>query len=120
MLLFRLGAAVGFYLTLSVAWADPTGSFRVQGSNPGGSGAYQGVVEVSRTGDTFKIVWRIGSDTFVGTGIGDGDFLAVSYVSSGSNTGLALYSRQERDNSWLGFWTTAGGTKLGQERWTPR
>jgi hypothetical protein len=36
------------------------------------------------------VTWAVGNVRFVGTGIGDKNFIAVSY-RSGSDTGLALY-----------------------------
>jgi hypothetical protein len=34
-------------------------------------------VEVTKTGDTYKIVWTIDGTKYIGTGIGDENFLAV-------------------------------------------
>ena len=73
---------------------------------------------VSRTGDTYRVIWNIGSDTYTGTGIGSDDFLAVSY-RSGNETGLALYGRKS-DGKWHGIWTYAGGRQIGNDVWTPR
>ncbi len=53
-------------------------------------GQYTGTVTVERTGETFRVTWDIGSQTFVGTGIGSDKGLAVSY-RSGNQTGLAIY-----------------------------
>ena len=91
--------------------ADPSGTYDVQGASPAGS-KYSGTVTITDTGQTFKMVWKIGSDTYTGTAIGDKDFLAVSYTS-GSDTGLALYGAD--GGNWKGIWTYAGGTKIGSE-----
>jgi hypothetical protein len=98
--------------------ADPVGRYTVRGTNPGDGRPYSGEVTVTRTGDTFRVVWLIGNDTYTGTGIGSDDFLAVSY-RAGNETGLALYGRRS-DGSWNGIWTYAGGRQLGTDRWTPR
>ncbi len=100
-----------------MAWlfADPVGHYAVAGANPGGDGKYSGEVTVEKTGDTYKVVWHVGDDTFIGTGIGAKDFIAISY-KSGKDTGLALYAEQS-DGSWEGYWTYAGGTQIGTERW---
>ena len=108
-------AAAVLLLSAGVALADPVGHYAVAGANPGGEGKYSGDVSVEKTGDTFKVVWHVGGDTIVGTGIGSKDFIAVSY-KSGKDTGLALYA-EESDGSWAGFWTYAGGTQIGTERW---
>jgi len=51
---------------------------------------------------------------YVGTGLGDKDFLAVSY-KSGNDTGLALYGAKGDD--WGGIWTNSGGRDVGAEVW---
>jgi hypothetical protein len=73
---------------------------------------------VQRTGDTYQIVWMVGNTRFTGTGIGNANFLAVAYKSR-NFSGLALYAGQP-DGTWLGIWTTEGGTLVGTERWQPR
>ncbi|MBC7801568.1 MAG: hypothetical protein H7Z10_13175 [Gemmatimonadaceae bacterium] len=94
--------------------ADPVGSYRVEGRNPGDGDAYSGTVQVSRTGGTYRVVWLVAGQQFVGTGIGDAEFMAISYTSGGS-TGLALFGA--RGGNWDGAWTYAGGRALGGERW---
>ena len=48
------------------------------------------------------------------TGIGNKDFLAVSY-KSGNDTGLALYGAD--GGNWTGIWTYSGGKQVGPEVW---
>ena len=91
MLRKLVAAAVALVLSGSLAFAgDPAGRYSVVGSNPGGHGRYSGTVTVERTGDTFRVTWDIGSQTFVGTGIGSDKGFAVTY-RSGAQTGLAIY-----------------------------
>jgi len=94
--------------------ADPVGSYDVQGNNPDGS-KYAGTVTVTQTGQTYRVVWKIGSTRYTGTAIGDKDFLAVSY-QSGNQSGLALYGADGDD--WKGIWTYSGGTSMGAEVWS--
>jgi hypothetical protein len=96
---------------------DPAGNYSVVGSNPGGKGRYSGTVEVERTGDTFRVTWDIGGQTFVGTGIGSDKGFAVTY-RSGNQTGLAIYGA--KGNDWEGVWTFTGGKEIGGEAWTRR
>jgi hypothetical protein len=70
---------------------------------------------VSRTGQTYRVIWRIGNTRYNGTAIGDKDFLAISY-QSGSQSGLALYGADGDD--WKGIWTYSGGTSVGAELWS--
>ena len=94
--------------------ADPVGSYDVQGQSPDGS-KYSGTVTVTQTGQTYRVVWKIGNTRYNGTAIGDKNFLAVSYTS-GDQSGLALYGAD--GGNWKGIWTSAGGTKLGAELWS--
>jgi hypothetical protein len=56
----------------------------------------------------------VGSTRYIGTGIGDKNFIAVSY-KSGSDTGLALYGAD--GGNWTGVWTYASGRAIGAEVW---
>ena len=117
-MILKLVAAAAAALLTTAAMADPVGRYSVQGTNPGKSSGYSGQVAVTKTGDTYRIVWNVGGQSYTGTGIGSDDFLAVSY-RSGNETGLALYNRRA-DGSWRGIWTYAGGTQIGTDTWTPR
>ena len=94
--------------------ADPVGTYTVTGSNPSDGSHYRGTVTVTRTGDTYRVVWKIGNARYEGTGLGDKDFLAVSYAS-GHSSGLALYGAD--GGNWDGVWTYAGSRKVGAETW---
>lgn len=94
--------------------ADPVGSYKVEGVNPGNLEPYSGTATVAKTGDTYRVTWIIDGTTYNGTGIGNSDFLAVSY-RSGNDTGLALYGAE--GGNWIGTWTYAGAKKLGGEKW---
>ena len=106
-------AALVFSAAAALA-AEPAGSYRVEGTNPGSGSSYSGTVTVERTGQTYRVVWVVGGTRYIGTGIGDKNFIAVSY-RSGSDTGLALYGAE--GGNWTGVWTYAGGRALGAEVW---
>jgi hypothetical protein len=109
-----IAASLAFVLVSSAALADPAGRYAVSGTNPGGGSRYSGSVTVQRTGDTYRVTWIVGGQRYDGTGIGNNEFIAVSY-RSGNDTGLALYS-QDGDN-WKGIWAYAGSQKIGTEIW---
>ncbi len=109
-----LAAAALVLSSVAALAAEPVGSYLVEGSNPGGSSKYTGTVTVERTGETYRVIWVVGGTRYIGTGIGDKNFIAVSY-RSGGDTGLALYG--EDGGNWVGLWTYAGGRELGAERW---
>jgi hypothetical protein len=110
-------AAMAILLATS-ALADAVGHYVVRGTNPGDARPYSGVVVVVKTGDTYRVEWIIGGQTYTGTGIGTENFLAVAY-RAGSQTGLALYNRKS-DGTWEGIWTYGGGQQIGTDNWTPR
>ena len=116
----KIGACALLLLAIvspSAFAGDPAGSYNVTGSNPGGRGRYSGTVTVERTGDTFRVTWDIGNQTYVGTGIGSEKGIAVTY-RSGNQTGLAIYGAN--GNNWEGVWTYTGGREVGGEAWTRR
>lgn len=115
------------------AVAGPAGVYDVAGKNPGDGSAYQGAVAVERNGATYTVVWKVGDDEYIGTGVGAasvkgsmmfGDAaendtaVAVSYVSD-ATFGLALFVEQA-NGQWKGIWTYGGSDKIGSETWTPR
>ena len=110
------GSLVALAFLSGAALADPVGSYRVEGKGPDG-GIYKGTATVEATGETYRMVWLIGKDKFVGTGVGNDEFFAVSY-KSGANTGIAVYGKE--GDSWIGVWTYFGGTSIGAEKLTPR
>ena len=112
------------------AFADPTGTYQVQGKNADGNGQYTGTVEVQRTGETYAVRWKIGNDEFVGTGLGakfvgdrfqmgpasaDDTAISVGYIS-GKSFGMAMYFQQP-DGTWQGIWTFGGSDKAAYENW---
>lgn len=118
----------------ALALADPTGTYTVTGRNADSGSTYQGTVEVSRMGATYKVVWTIAGKQSVGTGLGShfehGDTiitgpatdkdsgLSVGYISKDSY-GIATYYRQP-NGSWSGVWTYGGSQRVTSEIWTPR
>ena len=113
-----VAAAAATLAFAGAAMADPVGHYVVRGTNPGSARPYIGVVVVEKTGDTYRVQWIIGGDTYTGTGIGSDDFLAVAY-GAGNQIGLALYNRRS-NGVWDGVWTINGGRQIGTDVWTPR
>ena len=109
-----LAGALGIAGISTVACADPAGTYVVEGTNPGSAGRYKGTVSVEQTGETYRVIWIINNRQYIGTGIGDQKFIAVSY-KVGDKTGLALYGAD--GDGYTGVWTFAEGTKMGAERW---
>lgn len=109
--------AVLLSTAMSAFAADPVGTYDISGTNPSGGSTYSGTVTVTKTGETYRVVWIVGDTRYVGTGLGNKDFIAVSY-RSGDDTGLALYGPD--GGNWAGLWTHAGGQNVGAEIWKRR
>lgn len=126
--------AMAVALLTAPAWAGPEGTYTVKGENPGGGSGYSGRVTVTRTGETYSVVWDVSGTQFAGSGLGaapvkgstimgpadDADYvLAVGYMSEQGYFGLAYYVEQA-DGTWKGIWTFGGSKEIGTETWTPR
>jgi hypothetical protein len=124
-------SACALILSPALALADPTGTYKVAGHAADGSSTYQGTVEVTRTGPTYKVVWVIDGKQSVGTGLGihiDGNTvttsaatdkdvgLSVGYINKDS-FGIGSYARKP-DGTWTGVWTSGGSQKIVTETWT--
>ena len=128
-----IAAAMLVFALPSVALADPTGTFDVRGLNPDNGGEYTGTVQVTRTGDTYKVVWKIANDQLSGIGVGlkmvDGkivlgpaspDDIGISIAyGSGSSFGTVVYFEQP-DGRWHGIWAYDGWDHISTEDWFPK
>ena len=110
-----IGTVLALVLTVASSLADPAGTYRVSGTNPGSGSTYSGTVTVKRNGDTFLLAWTIAGNRQIGVGIGKDDFIAVSY-RSGDSIGIAFY-RADENSGWEGIWAPLGGQTLGTEKW---
>ena len=85
--------------------ADITGIYECHGINPDGT-SYQGVVEIWKNGDTYRLTWVFGGGTKVfGIGVLSGNMFAVS--TFGDTTGVVLY-KVEEGSRLIGEWTALG------------
>ena len=107
--LFAVSAAALLWSAATAFAADPVGSYSASRAPiPAAIGKYSGTVTVEKTGETYRVIWVVAGTRYIGTGIGNKDFIAVSY-KSGSDTGLALYGAD--GGNWTGIWTYAGGRR---------
>lgn len=112
----RILAAMAFVCVLALGLAVQAREFRIQGTDLGGGGAYSGRVSAEVNGNTVKVTWVVGDQRYTGTGVLDGDWLAVYF--SGPATGVALY-RVDDKGAFHGKWTTTGSSEVGTEDWYP-
>lgn len=135
MVLQTKSLVTGLWLLVltTAAIAGPVGSYDVVGTNPDSGGEYRGTVTVSRTGETYKVVWDVGGSRYIGTGLGalvqngrytvgpahrDDTSISIGYVSD-RIFGQAFYFLQD-DGSWRGVWTYGGSDRIASETWYPR
>ncbi len=112
---FRTAAfAAAFTAFAMPAMAQMTGQYKVQGKNPDG-GTYSGTASIEKTGDTYRVVWVIGGERTIGTGIGSPEAIAISY-RNGANTGVVLLGKE--GDEYFAVWTYLNGRQLGTEKWT--
>ena len=95
------------------------GVYRVEGHAPRSGDMYKGEAQIKRTGDTYSVVWRIGSSGHIGTGILRDNVLSVFFqpLDRGSAAGVASF-RIIDDKIAQGTWTMLGGKEVGEENWT--
>jgi hypothetical protein len=101
------------------ALAQRAGTYAVEGQGPDGS-RYDGSATLAPTGqNTWRVTWRVGSDTAQGVGIliPEGPLLIVGYTMVGE-TGVAAYAVQA-DGRLLGTWTQGQAGGIGTEVMTP-
>ena len=117
-LMIALGALALSSVVALAQGVGLNGLYTVEGQNPRGNGSYHGELAIASAGDAYRVVWRVGSQPYEGTGLLRDGKLAVVF-RSGQQAGIALYD--VRDNGTLiGTWTTLGGQAVGTETLTPK
>ena len=114
---------VAIAMAAALAFAAPAlaeESFAVSGSELGsGKDDYTGKVTVTKTGDTWRVVWAIKGDAATtGTGvILGGCCLAVTGIYEGKPFVFLLKADGAK---YVGVWTINGETRIGKEIWIPQ
>jgi hypothetical protein len=83
--------------------SDVAGVYSCAGTNPDGT-PYEGVVEIARVRDTYRVRWTLEDGSIIGVGIFSNGVLAVSYF--GGAPAVAVY-RIEGERL-VGEWTMGG------------
>ena len=108
-------AAALLVTTTLAAFADPTGTYAVAGTNIDGE-AYEGTVSVTRTGDVFELKYEFSDGTEQeGSAVGDDSFLAYGY---GDEEEIGVGLMTGKDGNYEGIWTHLGADKMSTEIWT--
>ena len=80
-----------------------SGVYRCNGMNPDGT-AYQGIVEISKLENTFRVRWTMDDGSIIGVGIFSNGVFAVSYF--GGAPAVVVYKLD--GTTLVGEWTMGG------------
>jgi hypothetical protein len=132
--MFRYGMIaflIAVVATASAA-ADPTGRYKVTLTDPVTGARSEGTVTVSRSSETYRVVWNIDGKTASGVALGgafsrgdlvfgpahpDDMLLAIGYLN-GTEYGNATMIMQP-DGSYSGYRVTSSSGRAEQEHWQP-
>ena len=96
------------------------GAYAIEGSSPGNSAHYQGEAIVKRNSETSSVAWKIGEQTFIGTGLVRDQVFSVTFRDRHANLSPGVASfRIDGDKVRDGNWAQLGSTQTGSETWTP-
>ena len=112
---------IGLVALLASTWSAEAveGRYKVEGQNPGQAQVYRGEAVIKKTGDTYSVVWQIGSGRQIGTGIRTGSVLSVVFQAAGGAAGGGVASFLIVDDRVTsGQWAVTGGNAVGIEKWS--
>ncbi|MEZ4221165.1 MAG: hypothetical protein R3B13_09555 [Polyangiaceae bacterium] len=91
-----------------------SGNYDVSGSSPQGGSGYKGTLQITPTGPTYKVAWRLTSgESYTGVGILQGKTLVVGWGIGGS-AGVVLYNSS--GTTLDGKWAQPDNSALGTEK----
>jgi hypothetical protein len=88
------------------ALAAPAGRYRVSGRNPNGS-RYSGTAVIAQRGGRTEISWRVGSSSYSGSGVLDGNLLTVEWGG-----GRPIIYALTEDGTLRGLWSGGQGEDI--------
>ncbi len=102
---------------LGLAQAAQGKDYKVRGADIASGKPYEGKVSVIITDGVVDVVWDVGVDHYTGSGVVDGDVLAI-YFNPGYNA-VALYRLNRATGVYHGKWTAISSGTTSTEDWTP-
>ena len=104
-------------VVVAPAQARGPGNYVVKGKE-GAGGGYTGSSSLTQTGgETWRIVWKIGSQTWTGFGIGNGQVIALNFSGNGQS-GVMLLVAKDDNSGYNAAWAYTGAKTVGYEEWT--
>jgi hypothetical protein len=89
------------------------GRYLVTGSNPGSQAPYGGQLEITRTGATYQLKWKVGNSSNTGVGIKVDDDLFAAWADKKHAFGVVSYTFDGRRAK--GIWTLGGSSRTATE-----
>ena len=115
----RIGLALAALIASALPALAIEGRYKVEGRNPGQPQTYRGEAVIRKSGDTYSIVWQIGSGRQIGTGILTGSVLSVVFQAAAAPGSGGVASFQVVDDKVAaGRWAVTGGQAVGTETWS--
>lgn len=94
------------------------GRYKVEGQSPAQAQVYRGEAAVKKSGDTYAVIWQVGSSRYAGTGILTGSVLSVVFRGANAQSAGVASFEVAGQKITSGRWTMLGGQGLGSEKWT--
>jgi hypothetical protein len=88
------------------------GTYGITGTNAGSNSAYKGNLSIKKVGTVYHLTWAVGSTSYNGVGILDGNTLVVGW-GFGNAFGVVKYATN--GNAAKGIWAMGGGNATGTE-----
>lgn len=88
------------------------GTFNITGTNAGSNSSYKGTLSIKKVGTVYHLTWAVGSSSYAGVGILDGNTLVVGW-GFGNAFGVVKYATN--GNTAKGVWAMGGGNATGIE-----
>ncbi|MGL5447792.1 MAG: hypothetical protein ACRDBL_10820 [Rhabdaerophilum sp.] len=111
-----IAAAAAAFLFPVVASAQGPGQYRIKGVDARSKAAYSGTAQLTQTGEsTWRIVWRIGGQTWNASGIGDAKVIAANFSAQGSSGVFLLVAKD--GGGYEAVWNYTNETTVGTEEW---
>jgi hypothetical protein len=100
------------------AGPNPAGSYAVVGEDLSEHSNYDGTVQVTRTGGTFKVRWKLDTDVYNGVGVVIGGAFVVASLNGDGAADIMIATPAA--GGWAARWTSTKDTVVSTETWTAR
>ncbi len=105
------GTRLGTEVLVGPAGLD--GTYRIDSSySPDTGNAYEGSVSIKRSGATYHVRWHVGTQSYAGVGLREGNVLVVGWGGA-NGAGVVLYTKSGA--RLVGHWAAPGSDLLGTE-----